>query len=242
MVSGRGWVTPGPIQQWGQSKLPRLLLNRTHASDVQPTRTYAHAVIPPEILRSLPLVDEILESHRDPHAHGDDAGYDAYKAHVYRVVNFARALVPDRPDRDDKLAIAAAFHDLAAFETLDYLVPSIAAQDAWLQETGRNNWSDELALMVAQHHRLSRYGPTRAHAPLVEAFRRADLVDVSQGRIRFGIPSPYVEEVRAAFDASVFFKRVVPSGALRALRTFQLPGFLLPRNALIRSGHEGIDR
>ena len=76
----------------------------------------------------------------------------------------------------------------------------------------------------------------------MEAFRRADLVDVSQGRIRFGIPSSYVEEVRTAFDASVFFKRVVPSGALRALRKFQLPGFLLPRNALVRSGHEGIDR
>ena len=242
MVSGRGWVTPSPIQQWGQSKLPRLLLNRTHAPDVQPPRTYAHAVIPPEILRSLPLADEILESHRHSHAHGDDAGYDAYKAHVYRVVNFARALAPYGPDRDDKLAIAAAFHDLAAFDTLDYLVPSIEAQDAWLHETGRVNWSDELALMVAQHHRLSRYGRTRAHAPLVEAFRRADLVDVSQGRIRFGIPSSYVEEVRAAFDASVFFKRVVPSGALRALRKFQLPGFLLPRNALVRSGHEGIDR
>ena len=242
MVSGRGLVTPGPIQQWGQSKLARLLLNRTHAPDVQPPRTYAHAVIPPEMLRSLPLADEILESHRHPHAHGDDAGYEAYKAHVYRVVNFARALAPDGPDRDDKLAIAAAFHDLAAFDTLDYLVPSIEAQDAWLQETGRENWSDELALMVAQHHRLSRYGPTRAHAPLVEAFRRADLVDVSQGRIRFGIPSSYVKEVRAAFDASVFFKRVVPSGALRALRKFQQPGFLLPRNALVRSGHEGIDR
>ena len=45
----------------------------------------------PEILRSLPLADEILESHRH-RAHGDDAGFDAYKAHVYRVVNFARAL------------------------------------------------------------------------------------------------------------------------------------------------------
>ena len=62
----------------------------------------------PEILRSLPLADEILESHRH-RAHGDDAGFDAYKAHVYRVVNFARALTPDGPDRDDKLAIAAAF-------------------------------------------------------------------------------------------------------------------------------------
>ena len=141
-----------------------------------------------------------------------NAGYAAYKAHVYRVVNFARALAPQGPDCDDKLAIAAAFHDLAAFDTLDYLVPSIKAQDAWLQETGRENWSDELALIVAQHHRLSRYGPTRPHAPLVEAFRRADLVDVSQGLIRFGIPNSYVKEVRAAFDARVFFTRVIPSG------------------------------
>jgi hypothetical protein len=204
-------------------------------------RTYAHGVITPEILRSLPLADEILESHRQ-RAHGDEAGYDAYKAHVYRVVNFARALTPPGPDRDDKLAIAAAFHDLAAFDTLDYLVPSIEAQDAWLQETGRENWSDELALIVAEHHRLSRYRPTRPHAPLVEAFRRADLVDVSQGLIRFGIPNSYVQEVRGAFDASVFFQRVIPSGTLRAVRKLQQPGFLRPRNALVRSGHGGVDR
>ena len=195
----------------------------------------------PEILHSLPLVDDILESHRQC-AHGDEAGYDAYKAHVYRTVNFARALTPDRPDRDEKLAIAAAFHDLAAFETLDYLVPSIALQDAWLHETGRQHWSDELALIVAQHHRLSKYRPTRPHAPLVEAYRRADLVDVSQGLIRFGLPTSYVKEVRAAFDASVFFKRVVPSGTLRAVLKFQQPGFLRPRNALVRSGHDGVDR
>jgi hypothetical protein len=195
----------------------------------------------PVILRSLPLVDEILESHRHS-AHGDVDGYDAYKAHVYRVVNFACALGPSEPVSEDKRAIAKAFHDLAAFTTLDYLVPSIEAQDAWLRETGWENWSDELALMIAEHHRLSRYGPTRPHAPLVEAFRRADLVDVSQGLIRFGLPTSYVKEVRAAFDAGVFFKRVVPSGTLRAVLKLQQPGFLRPRNALVRSGHDGVDR
>jgi hypothetical protein len=191
-----------------------------------------------EILETLPLAEEILESHRH-RAHGDDTGYDAYKAHVYRVVNFARALTPDAPDRDDKLAIAAAFHDLAAFDTLDYLVPSIEAQDAWLRQTGREAWSDELALIVAQHHRLSGYGPTRPYAPLVEAFRRADLIDVSQGLIRFGIPSSDVKEVRAAFDAGVFFRRVIPLGTLRAIRKLQQPGFMRPGNALTRSGHGG---
>lgn len=188
----------------------------------------------PEILRSLPLAEEILESHRH-RARGDDAGYDAYKAHVYRVVNFARALAPDGPDRDDKLAIAAAFHDPAAFDTLDYLVPSIEAQDAWLHQTGRDAWSDE-------HHRLTGYPANRPHAPLVEAVRRADLVDVSEGLIRLGIPSSYVKQVRAAFDAGVFFKRVVPLGTLRAIRRFQQPGFLRPANALVRSGHRGADR
>jgi hypothetical protein len=195
---------------------------------------------PPEILRTIGLVEEILESHRD-RANGDDSGFDAYKAHVYRVVNFARALTPDVPDRDDKLAIAIAFHDLAAFDTLDYLAPSIEAQDAWLVRTGREAWSTELALMVAEHHRMSNYGPARPHAPLVEAVRRADLVDVSQGLIRFGLPSSYVKEVRASFDARVFFKRVIPMGTLRAVRTFQQPGFLRPRNALVRSGHAGAD-
>jgi hypothetical protein len=195
-------------------------------------------VTTPEILRSLPLAEEILESHRH-RAHGDDAGYDAYKAHVYRVVNFAPALTPQASDRDDKLAVAAAFHDIAAFDTLGYLVPSIEAQDVWLRQNGRETWSDELALIVAEHHRLSGYGPPRPYALLVEAVRRADLIDVSQGLIRFGLPRSYVKEVRAAFDASGFFKRVIPMGTLRAVRKLQQPGFLRPGNALV---HEGADR
>lgn len=196
---------------------------------------------PSELVRELPLVEEILESHRH-RAHGDDAGFDGYKAHVYRVVNFARAMTPATSDRDDKLAIAAAFHDLAAFDTLDYLAPSIEAQDAWLKLTGREAWSDELALIVAEHHRMIRYRAPRPHAALVEAVRRADLVEVSGGLIRFGLPVSFVKEVRGAFDASVFFNRVIPMGTLRAVRKLQQPGFLRPRNALFRSGHQGVDR
>lgn len=189
----------------------------------------------------MPLAEEILEAHRH-RAHGDDAGYDAYKAHVYRVVNFARAFTPDAPDRDDKLVIAAAFHDLGAFDTLDYLVPSIKAQDEWLQKTGRDQWAAELALVVAEHHRFTTYGPERPFAALVEAVRRADLVDVSQGLVRFGLPRSYVKEVRGSFDASAFFKRVIPAGTLRAIRRGQQPGFLRPTEALRRSGYGGADR
>ncbi|MCX2710907.1 HD domain-containing protein [Mycolicibacterium sp. J2] len=195
----------------------------------------------PEVVHTHPLAEEILESHRY-RAHGHDVGFDAYKAHVYRVLNFARALSEDGPDRDDKLAIAASFHDLAAFDTLDYLVPSIVAQDAWLQRTGRTQWSAELAVMVAEHHRFTRYAAPRPHAVLVEAMRRADLVDVSQGLVRFGLPGAFVKEVRGSFDAGVFFKRVIPAGVVKTVRTWQPLGFLRPGDALTRSGHQGADR
>jgi hypothetical protein len=195
----------------------------------------------PEVVHTHSLAEEILESYRY-RAHGDDVGFDAYKAHVYRVFNFARALSGDAPGRDDKLAIAAAFHDLAVFDTLDYLAPSIVAQDAWLQRTGRADWSDELAVMVAEHHRFTRYAAPRPHADLVEAMRRADLVDVSQGLVRFGLPAAFVKEVRGSFDAGVFFRRVIPAGAVRTVRTLHPLGFLRPGDALRRSGHRGADR
>ena len=71
--------------------------------------------------------------------------------------------------------------------------------------------------------------------------RRADLIDVSQGLIRFGLPKTFVREVRRCFDASGFFTRVIPLGTVRAVRARQQPGFLRPRNALARSGHSGAD-
>jgi hypothetical protein len=61
--------------------------------------------------------------------------------------------------------------------------------------------------MIALHHKLT---PCRGERDaLVEAFRRADLTDLSFGRVRFGLPRSYVREVRAAFPAAGFHGRVL---------------------------------
>ena len=189
-----------------------------------------------EILDTHPLIEEIFATHRE-HACGDDAGYEGYRGHAYRVLNLARAIVPDDGERDDKLAVAAAFHDLDAFSSLDYLASSIRAQDAWLQRTGRSAWAPELAVVVAQHHRFTPY--RGAHATLAEAFRRADLADLSFGLICSGIPRSHVRAVRAAFDVGTFFTRVVPRAIGRNLVRHPLDP--LPharaRRALARAGH-----
>jgi hypothetical protein len=70
--------------------------------------------------------------------------------------------------------------------------------------------------MVELHHKLT---PCRgADDALVEAFRRADLVDLSFGFVRFGLPRAWVAEVQAAFPAAGFHLRVVQLVGGHALR------------------------
>jgi len=194
----------------------------------------------PALVREHPLIEQILDEHRD-RARGDAAGWNGYRGHVYRIFNYARALAPDVPERDDKLAIAAAFHDLEAFTSLDYLAPSIAAQDTWLRRTGRAAWGDELAVIVAEHHRVTPY--RGAHAALAEAFRVADLADVSQGLVHPGIPRAFMQQVRATFDVGSFFTKVVPLAVLRRIARHPLDPLphMRARRALARAGHEGAD-
>lgn len=47
-----------------------------------------------------------------------------YRNHAQRVFVFASQLVEPRADAAEQLAIAAAFHDIAVFRTVDYLVPN----------------------------------------------------------------------------------------------------------------------
>ena len=195
---------------------------------------------PSPILTTHPLIEEILDAHAE-RARGDEAGFAGYRGHVYRVFNLARGLVDDADDRDDKLAISAAFHDIAAFAGLDYLALSIGAQDAWLERTGRSEWSEELAVVVAQHHRFGTY--RGRHARLAEPLRRADLADLSQGLIRSGIRKEHVRAVRRTFDVGSFFTRSVARAAVRNLVRHPLDPMphARARRALVRSGHHGAD-
>jgi hypothetical protein len=188
-----------------------------------------------------PLVEEILDSHRE-HAAGDERGWASYRGHVYRVFNLARAVVPDSDDRDDKLAIAAAFHDIDVFSSLNYLGPSIHTMDAWLRRTGRDAWAEELAVIVAKHHHLTPY--KGRHATLAEAFRRADLNDLSQGLIRSRLPRQQVRAVRQSIDVGVFFTRTVPHAIVRHLIRHPLDPLPIvrARRALKETAHHDADR
>jgi hypothetical protein len=82
-----------------------------------------------------PLIDEILDARRE-YARGDAAAFEGYRNHAHRVHNFTRSISSWSPEDEEKLAIAAAFHDLCVFDGLDYLEPSIEEAARYLRETG----------------------------------------------------------------------------------------------------------
>lgn len=157
-----------------------------------------------KIESSIPLIDQILDEWKDDLK----ADYEGYKNHVYRMVHFCLALKECSEEEHKKIEIAGAFHDLGIWshDTVDYLPPSIELAQAYLQEHQLENWSQEIKLMIDLHHRIRPYKDDRY--PLVELFRRADLVDVSLGFIKNGIPKGYIKEVKSQFPNAGFHKRL----------------------------------
>jgi hypothetical protein len=156
------------------------------------------------VLTDLPMLDELLAPHRA----GLGIGYWGYRAHCYRMVNWARFFTEPEPYREDKLAIMTVLHDLPFFLTndLDYLGKACDLTTAHLTEIGREEWTEELHLMINNHHKVRSY--TGPFAPMVEAARRADWIDVSFTKLRYGLPRPVVVEVRATFPMNEAYKGV----------------------------------
>ena len=161
------------------------------------------------VLTTLPTLDAILQLHAA--AIGPDA--IGYRHHAYRVANFCWYLHPGSDDEREKLCIAVAFHDLGIWTagTFDYLPPSIILADAYLHAHDRTHWRGEITAMIDLHHKLTR----ASVSPLVEAFRRADWIDVSGGMLRYGVPRAFIRDVQARFPDAGFHRRLLALGLHR---------------------------
>ena len=157
------------------------------------------------LLTSLPIVDEVLEDH------ASELGRDleGYRNHVYRVVNLCVAIAGDSSVALEKIALAAVFHDLGIWtnKTFDYIAPSIADAHEYLTARGMANWIPEIEVMIADHHKVTASRPNPES--LVEAFRRADWIDVTLGLRRFGVPRTFIAAVSARWPNEGFHRRLV---------------------------------
>jgi hypothetical protein len=116
--------------------------------------------------------------------HGEVFGDDlpVYRGHVHRVIGLTALQVDVPAEWADALGIAAFFHDAGIWfdKAWDYLPPSAARAVA---EVGGPDAAEAglVEALIVEHHRIRR---ARHDEAIVEAFRRADLTDVSAGLIR----------------------------------------------------------
>lgn len=145
-----------------------------------------------------------LEALLQPWQNLLEGDYQGYRNHVYRMLHCCFALHVCEPQAQQKLMIAAAFHDIGLWteNTLDYIAPSVHPAMHYLEQQGLADWSEEISLMITEHHKIRRFGDKRY--PLVEVFRRADLVDLSRGLVRFGLSRRFLRELNACFPNAGF--------------------------------------
>ncbi len=160
------------------------------------------------------LITELLDRHKE--AIGRDLG--GYGNHCRRVYETTlvhqRSLAPDYQPGDGELtalAIACVYHDAGIWldGTFDYLEPSNAHAQQELVARGLTKWSEAVADMVMEHHKLTAV-PARGDAPnWGEWFRRADYSDVSIGLVRFGARGADLKAIRALYPNQGFHKALV---------------------------------
>ena len=169
------------------------------------------------LITQLPLLDDLLAQYAG--ALGPDLL--GYRHHAYRVVNLCAALSSREPLPLEKMAIVAAFHDLGIWtaHTFDYLEPSIVLARDYLARANRSDWSPEIETTIIEHHKIRSY-----HAQptwLVEPFRKADLIDVSRGTLKFGLSRNLIRELYNEFPSAGFHRRLLAL-SMKRLRSHPL--------------------
>ena len=167
-----------------------------------------------KIEETIDLIDDILEEWEK--VIGSD--FEGYKNHVYRMVNFCLALKSCDKEEREKIIISGCFHDIGIWveKTIDYIPPSIPPVKKYLIKNNREDWAEEIILMIEEHHKIRKY--RNNDYPLVELFRKGDLVDFSLGRVKFGLPKEYIVKVKNTFPNSGFHKGLVKKTSMWFLK------------------------
>ncbi|MBV6644411.1 MAG: hypothetical protein KI790_03125 [Cyclobacteriaceae bacterium] len=126
--------------------------------------------------------------------------FQAYRNHACRVYSYACILLLMRENQ--KLALVAAFHDLDIWysSTMDYLSGSSKLAKHYASDRKLPFLEDEIDFMISSHHSLKRIkGNIEA-----EAFRKADLIDLTAGLLTFNLPRSMINYIERKYPRHKF--------------------------------------
>ncbi len=156
---------------------------------------------------------EGIESRLTPYRDIIGKDYDGYKGHLYRVLTYSLYFLNGDETHRDLIETALVYHDISLWteKALAYLEPS--SQRA-IDDNKKHGWGHDPQLLhdiIYWHHKMWPYhGPNEA---VVNAVRKADWIDATQGIIKMGMQKHLIQRVNNTIPAAGFhdtLKRLGP--------------------------------
>ncbi len=145
-----------------------------------------------------------VEALLAPYTETIGADLPGYRNHIYRVLTYAMHFLGQDDAARPLVETALVYHDIGLWTAHDlaYLEPS----EARLREdAAKGDWGLDVDLMVAiihWHHKVTPY--TGPNARVVDAVRRADWIDATQGAVRKGLTKADIARVEGAIPNEGF--------------------------------------
>lgn len=139
-----------------------------------------------------------VESLFAPYREIIGADYPAYRGHVYRVITYAMHFLEGDNEARPLVETAFVYHDIGLWteNELAYLEPS---EEHALTDNEKYGWGFDPQLLrdaIHWHHKVFPYrGPNQR---IVEAVRKGDWIDATDGKIRKGLSKTQVKAVQDA--------------------------------------------
>lgn len=130
--------------------------------------------------------------------------FQPYRNHCFRVFNYMEYFFLS--DRDAYVAaVLIPFHDLGIWthKTMDYLQASCEEAESYVNKHKIEISRDTIHDVIKHHHKL-----TSATTELAEKLRKADLIDLSQGFIRYNLPKSLFKEIKKSYPYLGFHHRI----------------------------------
>lgn len=169
------------------------------------------------VITSSEIVESELAKFKD--VIGED--YAGYRNHVYRTLSYAMRFLGNDQKHRKAIEAALVYHDIALWTAneLSYLEPSIKVAKRNLRSILSKKELKLAIECIKHHHKITAYeGP---HAAVVNAVRKADWVDASQGLITKGITRDNIAKARERLPYEGF--HVTLLGFVPRVRGWNIP-------------------
>ncbi len=163
------------------------------------------------LIRHNETFEQIFQEHNE--VIGKDL--ERYRGHCYRLLNYINYW--KLTEEELKLCeVAIPFHDIGIWtsKTMNYLDPSFEAAKKYVRKNNLNIDEAILENMIVSHHKIS----TIKNNSMAEKLRKADLIDLTFGAIRFGIPQKKMRSISEAFPNHGFQKNIYGKVFSHAIR------------------------